>query len=149
MKPQHPLRVARKLALVIAGLLLSALVQADASKGQHSEWLQLVAGERCEETGAEILSVDRNPDTGLRFVKVKVPKSAVSPTDTMEEVRVVGQAIKPVELPNVLPEFETEWIDDHDAGHYGLLVKFTAKQKVPIRLEFYTAGASWEGATTP
>jgi hypothetical protein len=57
----------------------------------------------------------------------------------MEEVRVIAKAPEKAEMPELLPELQTEWVDDYDNDHYGLLVKLKG-QKVPFRLFFTASG---------
>lgn len=123
-----------KRLLAAAVLSLAPWAAYAESLGMQSDWLELVKGERCEVSGAEIMSVSQHPETGHHTVMVKVPKAGLSEQPDMEEVRVVGQAPEKTEMPNPLPELETEWVDDYDNNHYGLLVKLNSKQKVPIRL---------------
>ena len=104
------------------------------SLGMQSDWLELIKGERCEASGAEIMGVSQHPDTGHHSVLVKVPKANLGEDPDIEEVRVVGQAPQKTEMPELFPEMETEWVDDYDNDHYGLLVKLKSDQKVPIRL---------------
>ena len=52
---------------------------------------------------------------------------------------MVARAPEKAKIPDLLPELETEWVDDYDNDHYGLLVKLRSDQKVPIRL-FMSSG---------
>jgi hypothetical protein len=71
---------------------------------------------------------------------VKIPKVSVDENSTMEEVRVVGKAPEKAKMPELFPELETEWVDDYDNDHYGLLVKLYSDQKIPFRLFFSAEG---------
>ncbi|CAN0605609.1 unnamed protein product [Ectocarpus sp. 12 AP-2014] len=95
------------------------------------------------------MAVSQHPDTGYHTVMVKVPKANLSDDPDMEEVRVVAQAPEKAEFSNPLPELETEWVDDYDNDHYGLLVKFTSDQKIPIRLFVSSGDGFLDGAVTP
>jgi len=107
----------------------------------QSDWLELVKGHRDGKTGAEVMGIDQDEKTGMNTALVKIPKTAVLASETnIEEVRVVGQAPEKREFENPLPELETEWVDDYDNDHYGLLIRFTEDQRVPFRLFFSTQG---------
>lgn len=106
----------------------------------QSDWLELVKGHRDSKSGAEVMGVEQDLSSGHRTVMVKVPKVALASETDMEEVRVVGQAPKKREMPDLLPEFETQWVDDYDNDHYGLLVKLKSDQKIPFRLFFSAEG---------
>jgi hypothetical protein len=107
----------------------------------QSDWLELVKGHRDNKTGAEVMGVDEDATTGTHTVMVKIPKKIVLASETnMEEVRVVGQAPEKREFENPLPELETEWVDDYDNDHYGLLIRLTEDQRVPFRLFFSAQG---------
>ena len=125
------------------------VVQADSPLGMQSDWLELVKGERCEASGAEIMAVSTGEGSAARTVLVRIPKVTVDEQGDMEEVRVVAKAPEKAELPNLLPELETEWVDDYDNDHYGLLVKLSSDQKVPIRLFMSSQAGFLDGAVTP
>ncbi len=117
----------------------------------QSDWLELVKGHRDGKTGAQIMGVESDPQTGGQTVMVKVPKSSMGEDSGVEEVKVVGQAPEKAELPEVLPELETEWVDDYDNDHYGLIVRLREDQKLPFRL-FFSAqgqGGSVDGSVQP
>lgn len=136
---------------ILAALFLTAFssaVFAD-SPDMQSDWLEPVEGERCETSGAEIMEVQIHPETGNHSLVVKLPKSRVSSEATMEEVRVVGQAPEKMELPELFPELETEWVDDYDNDHYGLLVRFKSDQKTPIRLFMSSEAGFFDGSVQP
>ncbi len=116
------------------------------NRGLETDWLELVTGHRCEKTGAEIMAVSAHPESGQHSVMIKLPKAGLDATPVMEEVRVVGQAPQQMEMPELFPELETEWVDDYDNDHYGLLVKFTSDQKTPIRLYFSTGETTLDGS---
>ena len=127
-------------------LVASSIATAQQTNRLESDWLPLVTGERCEKSGAEIMGVSRNPETRHHEVLVRIPKTRLGEDPTMEEVRVVAKAPEKLKLANPLPELQTEWVDDYDNDHYGLLVKFTSDQKIPIRLFFSTGDTQWDGA---
>lgn len=136
-------------ALLLALLICFIGLPAHADNHNQSlqtDWLELVTGHRCEKTGAEIMSVSAHPDSGEHAVMIKMPKVGLDASLVMEEVRVVGQAPQSLEVPELFPELETEWVDDYDNDHYGLLVKFTSDQKTPIRLYFSTGETTLDGA---
>ncbi len=128
-------------ALVLSVLAPLAMNGAQAqSEGMQSDWLELVKGHRDSRTGAEIMGVADDERTGDKMVMVKVPKAVLASETDMEEVRVVAQVPEKRELPNPLPELETEWVDDYDNDHYGLLVKLREDQRLPFRLFFSAEG---------
>jgi hypothetical protein len=110
------------------------------SEGMQSDWLELVKGYRDGKSGAQIMEVNKDPSTGNQTVLVKIPKVSVDENSTMEEVRVVGKAPEKAKMPELFPELETEWVDDYDNDHYGLLVKLYSDQKIPFRLFFSAEG---------
>ena len=134
MKPLYA--AAMSAALTLAASPLAVLAQNE----MQTDWLQLVKGQRDSKTGAEIMGVKENPKTGTKTAVLRVPKTKVVHASDMEEVRVVGQAPQKMELPDVLPEIETQWVDDYDNDHYGLLVKFKEDQVIPFRLFFSAQG---------
>jgi hypothetical protein len=109
------------------------------SEGMQGDWLELVKGQRDSRTGAEIMGVE-DDDKGSRTVLVRVPKAVLASETNMEEVKVVGQAPQKRELQNPLPELETEWVDDYDNDHYGLLIRLKEDQRYPFRLFFSAQG---------
>lgn len=117
--------------------------------GMESDWLELVKGERCPNSGAEIMGVSKDADTGHHTVLVKLPKSVVSDDPMLEEVRVVAQAPEKMKMPELFPELETEWVDDYDNDHYGLLVKLKSDQRVPIRLFLSSSSGFLDGSVKP
>lgn len=127
-------------------LMAAAIATAQQSNSLESDWLPLVTGERCDKSGAEIMSVSQHPETNHHRVLVRIPKAQLGEDPTMEEVRVVAKAPEKLQLANPFPELETEWVDDYDNDHYGLLVKLTSDQAVPIRLFFSTGDTQWDGA---
>ncbi|MFT4769265.1 MAG: hypothetical protein ACI8RN_002408 [Glaciecola sp.] len=136
---------------VVALLALSPLMGFAQSLGMESDWLELVKGQRDGKSGAQVMDVKQDPSTGFQTVMMKVPKVVMASDYDMEEVRVVGQAPEETEMPDLLPELETEWVDDYDNDHYGLLVKFRSDQKIPFRL-FFSAdgqGGSIDGGVQP
>ncbi|MEO1081853.1 MAG: hypothetical protein AAFY29_20010 [Pseudomonadota bacterium] len=110
------------------------------SEGMQSDWLELVKGHRDSRTGAQIMGVADDASTGDKMVMVKVPKAVLASETDMEEVRVVAQVPEKRELTNPLPELETQWVDDYDNDHYGLLVKLKEDQRLPFRLFFSAEG---------
>ena len=108
------------------------------SLGMQSDWLELVKGHRDGTTGAQIMDISEDSASDHQTVMVKIPKTSME--DDMEEVKVVAQMPEEFEIPDVLPELETQWVDDYDNDHYGLLVKLKKDQKVPFRLFFSAQG---------
>jgi hypothetical protein len=136
-------------ALLLVGLV-SCFVQAQSLELQ-SDWLELVKGHRDGKTGAQIMGVENDPATGGQKVMVKVPKASMGGNPDVEEVKVVGQAPQKTEVPDLLPELETEWVDDYDNDHYGLIVKLKEDQRLPFRL-FFSAqgqGGTLDGSVQP
>ena len=133
--------VAATFAAVVATVTLTvAPPLAVAQNEMQSDWLEFVKGRRDSKTGAEVMGVKKDPETGEATAMLRVPKKSVVYASDMEEVRVVGQAPEKREMPEVLPELETQWVDDYDNDHYGLLIKFTEDQAVPFRLFFSAQG---------
>ncbi|MEE4110722.1 MAG: hypothetical protein V2I24_15330 [Halieaceae bacterium] len=131
--------------------LVFAVPPISAQNEMQSDWLEFVKGHRDSKTGAEVMGVKKDPETGQATAMLRVPKKSVVYASDMEEVRVVGQAPEKREMPDVLPELQTEWVDDYDNDHYGLLIKFTEDQAVPFRL-FFSAqgqGGSIDGGVRP
>ena len=129
----------RRTLFIFLAVFLTSTVQAQSLELQ-SDWLELVKGHRDGKTGAQIMGVEDDPETGARKVMVKVPKSAMGDDSDMEEVKVVAQAPEEREMPEILPELETQWVDDYDNDHYGLLVKLKEDQRLPFRLFFSAQG---------
>ncbi|WOJ94711.1 hypothetical protein R0135_05970 [Congregibacter variabilis] len=128
------------LRTLVALLALSPLTGLTQSLGMETDWLELVKGHRDGKSGAQVMDVKADAATGHQTVMIKVPKVAMDSDSDMEEVRVVGQAPEDTEMPVLLPELETEWVDDYDNDHYGLLVKLKSDQKIPFRLFFSAVG---------
>jgi len=125
---------------VVAGFLLFPVTAFSQSVGMESDWLELVKGHRDGKSGAQVMDIQQDPSTGHQTAMIKVPKVVLLSETDMEEVKVVGRAPEKREMPDLLPEFESEWVDDYDNDHYGLLVKLKSDQKVPFRLFFSTDG---------
>ncbi|MEM6545619.1 MAG: hypothetical protein AAF680_11985 [Pseudomonadota bacterium] len=118
------------------------------SIGMESDWLELVKGHRGAKLGAEVMDVSFDASTGERKVMIAIPKESMGDDSDMEEVRVVGQAPEEFEMPDILPEMETQWVDDYDNDNYGLLVKFKKDQRVPFRLFFSSGDGFLDGSVT-
>ena len=135
--------------LIAAFLVLLSKSALGDTIGMQSDWLELVKGERCEASGAEIMGVSQDGDTGHHTVLLRLPKANMDKQPDIEEVRVVARAPEKAEMPELFPELETRWVDDYDNDHYGLLVKLKSDQRVPIRL-FLSSGAGFlDGAVSP
>ncbi|MDP5054287.1 MAG: hypothetical protein NWP69_10895 [Congregibacter sp.] len=136
---------------ITALLLLFPVLGFGQSLGMQSDWLELVKGHRDGKSGAQVMDIKTDPTTGHQTAMVKVPKVVLLSETNMEEVRVVAQAPQKMEMPDLLPELETEWIDDYDNDHYGLLVKLRSDQKIPFRLFFSANGQGGviDGAVQP
>ena len=129
----------RFLALPLLLLFVSTTASGQ-SLGMQSDWLELVKGHRDSKSGVQIMDVNSDPDTGHQTAMIRIPKTALNDDSDMEEVRVIGKAPEKYEMPDLLPELETEWVDDYDNDHYGLLVKLNSEQKIPFRLFFSAQG---------
>lgn len=132
------LKIMRSAVLVaIAGPLLFPVVsaQSDADLLQ-TDWIELVRGYQDAESGVQVRDVITDEETGAMQLQIAVPKASMGDVVQMEEVRVVGQRPKAIDLKQWLPQFEYEWVDDYDNDNYGLLVRFTEEQKTPLRLYF-------------
>jgi hypothetical protein len=114
--------------LVSAGALAQTTTSEDIAQ---SDWLDLVKGSREEAMGAEVRSVETDHEEGYQRVILAIPKASVGSPDAMEEVLVIGR--KP-EKPEPLLDVEYQWLDDYDAGNYGLLIRIGGMEKLPIRL---------------
>ncbi|GEM_PF-975420 len=150
---RYPINITPHMLCVplLSGLLVTgpAAQAQPASLELQSDWLELVKGHRDGKTGAEIMGVNED-SAGHKTVMVKIPKASMDDDSDMEEVKVTAQAPKEREMPDVLPELETQWVDDYDNDHYGLLVKFNEDQKTPFRLFFSTQGQGAEvGGASP
>ena len=129
------LRSASLVAMATSLLLPVASAQNDSGL-LETDWIELVRGYRDEESGVQVRDVIKDRETGAMQLQIAVPKAAIGDVMEMEEVRVVGQRPEKFEFRKLLPEFEYEWVDDYDNDHHGLLVRFTEKQKTPLRLYF-------------
>lgn len=136
---------------VVAAVLLFPMTAFSQSMGMESDWLELVKGHRDGKSGAQVMDIKEDPSTGHRTAMIKVPKVVLLSETDMEEVKVVAKMPEKAEMPDLLPEFESEWVDDYDNDHYGLLVKLKSDQKIPFRL-FFSAdgqGGSIDGGVQP
>ena len=97
----------------------------------ETDWLEFVKGHKGNTVGAEVREADRDSTTGGSRLVIAIPKVAMDDPTMMEEVRVVGQAPKEIDL---LPDFEYEWVEDYDKDYYGLIIKFSEDTQYPIRL---------------
>ncbi|MEP0201580.1 MAG: hypothetical protein ABJ084_06965 [Halioglobus sp.] len=97
----------------------------------ETDWLEFVKGHKGNAVGAEVREADRDATTGGTRLVIAIPKVAMDDPTMMEEVRVVGQAPKEIDL---LPDYEYEWVDDYDNDYYGLIIKFSEDTEYPIRL---------------
>ncbi len=106
----------------------------DAPKpGMETDWLEFVKGYKGNVMGAEVREVEQG-EQGQRLV-IAIPKASMADPDTIEEVRVVGQAPQEIDL---IPEFEYEWVDDYDNDFYGLVIRFSDDTRWPIRLYLHS-----------
>ncbi|EAQ96880.1 hypothetical protein [Congregibacter litoralis] len=137
-------------SLVAIAAMIPALGLAQ-SLGMESDWLELVKGHRDVKSGAQVMDVKKDPVTGNQTAMIKVPKAVLLSETDMEEVKVVARAPEKREMPDLLPELESEWVDDYDNDHYGLLIKLNSDQKIPFRLFFssYGQGGSIDGGVQP
>ena len=121
--------------LSLALLVPNAIAQdEDAPKpGMETDWLEFVKGYKGEKMGAEVREVEQG-EQGQRLV-IAIPKVSMADPDTIEEVRVVGQAPQEIDL---IPEFEYEWVDDYDNDFYGLVIRFSDETRWPIRLYLHS-----------
>jgi len=97
----------------------------------ETDWLEFVKGHKGNTVGAEVREADRDSTTGGSRLVIAIPKVAMDDPTMMEEVRVVGQAPKEIDL---LPDYEYEWVEDYDNDYYGLIIKFSEDTQYPIRL---------------
>ncbi|MFT7288672.1 MAG: hypothetical protein ACI87W_002794 [Halieaceae bacterium] len=134
--------------LLGAGVVFSSALGAQSS-GMETGWLQLVRGHVGDQIGAKVLEVRTDPETGESTVMVSIPKGSLGDDPYMEEVVVTGQGPRKLQPINLLPDMETEWVDDYDNDHYGLLVKLNSKQKVPFRLFFSSGDGFIDGSVQP
>lgn len=127
--------------------VLPALASAE-DASLETVWIEPSQGQRDSASGIEVVTVNTHPDTGVESALIKVPKRALA-DNALEEVRVVGQAPQKAELPDLFPDLETEWVDDYDNDHYGLLVRFNDRQKTPFRLFVSSKDGFLDGAVEP
>ena len=128
-------------AVLVLLLSAAATAQSDADL-LKTDWIDLVKGYKDADSGVEVREVVRNKEDGGMQVIVAVPKMRMGDGTDIEEVRVVGQRPEAIDPRQWLPELEYEWVDDYDNDHYGLLVRFTEEQKIPLRL-FFSADAGY------
>ena len=99
----------------------------------ETDWLQPVEGYKGETVGAEMRKIETDETTGEQKLMISIPKIALSDPSQMEEVVVVGQAPED-RKPLFDFKYETEWVDDYDNDHYGLIIRVDKDTKWPIRL---------------
>ncbi|MEM1145874.1 MAG: hypothetical protein AAGI88_25155 [Pseudomonadota bacterium] len=138
----------------ISGCLATVLLVAGATAnaqtvGMESDWLEFVKGHHEDKLGADVMDVSYDAATGERQVMIAIPKESMGDDPDMEEVRVVGQAPEEFEMPDILPEVETQWVDDYDNDNYGLLVKFKKDQRLPFRLFFSSGDGFLDNSVQP
>ncbi len=129
------IRGERVAAVLVLLLSAAATAQSDADL-LKTDWIDLVKGYKDADSGVEVREVVKNKEDGGMQLLVAVPKVRMGDDTDIEEVRVVGQRPEAIDPRQWLPEFEYEWVDDYDNDHYGLLVRFTEEQKIPLRLFF-------------
>jgi hypothetical protein len=98
-----------------------------------TDWLHLIEGYQGEAVGAQMRKVETDERTGEQKLTISIPKISITDPSQMEEVVVVGQA--PEERKPLFNfKYETEWVDDYDSNHYGLVVRLGKGSNWPIRL---------------
>jgi hypothetical protein len=120
-------------AVVAAGALLAATLAGAQTVTHESDWMKLVKGSRDSAIGAELRDIQQEDEFGNQRVTIAIPKDAIAPPDTMEEVRVVGRRPDKFEFEFPL-EFTYEWVEDYDNDYYGLVLHLGKDDNVPIRL---------------
>lgn len=123
--------IIRSVCTAAALLLAASSVFAQDKVLMETDWLEFVKGHKGKTVGAEVREADRDSTTGGSRLVIAIPKAAMDEPTMMEEVRVVGQAPREIDL---LPDFEYEWVEDYDNDYYGLIIKFSEDTQYPIRL---------------
>jgi hypothetical protein len=124
---------ARYLIYIAGTLLLVPTLSWAQDQMTQTDWLQLVEGYKGETVGAEMRKIETDETTGEQKLMISIPKIAFSDPSQMEEVVVVGQA--PEEREPIFDfKYETEWVDDYDNDHYGLVIRVGKSTNWPIRL---------------
>jgi len=114
----------------LAGLLIcSPLLSEDMETG----WIEETEGYKEEIIGAKMGTIDAVPVDGKRRVTVAIPKSAVSSTDNIQEVIVVGRQ---PDIPETRIKVRYEWAKDFENDYYGLIIYLGKDTGFPIRLYF-------------
>ena len=123
--------IAALILLLLPGIAAVAQVEAPTKPGMETDWLEFVKGYKGGVMGAEVREVEEGTDGKGSTLIIAIPKVAMADPDQIEEVRVVGQAPREIDL---IPEFEYEWVDDYDNDYYGLVIRFSDETRWPIRL---------------
>ena len=126
------MKLAYLVRLIGLTALLSPTLVAE-TQTTETDWLKIIEGYQEETMGAQVRSVENDDETGTRKLIISIPKIAIQNPDAMEEVLVVGQ--KPEERGPMFDfKYETEWVDDYDKDHYGLIIRLGNQSNWPIRL---------------
>lgn len=114
----------------MAAILSSSLSWAQETS-IHSDWLELVVGDKDDALGAEMREVEVDPTGEGRTITIAIPKKAIKDLDDIEEVVVVGRRPEKIQ-----PLFDVtyEWVKDYDDDNYGLVIRFKDDSIWPIRL---------------
>ena len=124
---------ARYLSYIVGTLFLLPALSWTQDEMTQTDWLQLVEGYKGETVGAEMRKIETDETTGEQKLMISIPKIAISDPSQMEEVVVIGQA--PEERKPIFDfKYETEWVDDYDKDHYGLVIRVGKSTNWPIRL---------------
>ena len=124
---------ARYLSYIAGTLFLLPTLSWTQNEMTQTDWLQLVEGYKGETVGAEMRKIETDETTGEQKLMISIPKIAISDASQMEEVVVIGQA--PEERKPIFDfKYETEWVDDYDKDHYGLVIRVGKSTNWPIRL---------------
>jgi hypothetical protein len=70
------------------------------------------------------------------IISFTIPQSVLAQSGkAIEEIVIIGQRKEDKKI-QPLKDFSYEWVSDFEGDNYGLKIKFTQEQKLPIRLYF-------------
>lgn len=117
--------------ILLAAALVALAPRAMTQEGTSLEtsWLEFVKGSKGENMGVELHDIQPGDTEGTRKVTLRIPKTAISHPDDIEEVVVVAR--RP-EDPEPL-DIQYEWLYDYDNDNYGLVIQI-GDLDWPIRL---------------
>lgn len=116
-------------------LLAASLPCASLLADQETDWLELQTGYQGKIMGAKVERIENVDNQDDQRVTVSIPKSAIKSTDEIQEIVVLGKALKKDDAPSKV-QIHYEWADDYENDYYGLIITLGKTTNVPIRLYF-------------